>query len=370
MMFSHMLSGFENEFEGGSDDGFADQSQDGASVDETVDVTTAAPPTSRDRILEQAEIDALMGGTADKVTHKKGIDVLLDSSTINHERLPMLEVVFDRLIKLLGTSLRNFTSDIVEVSLEDVYSTRFGDHLNAVELPALLGVFRAKEWESNPFILTINQTLIYTVIDALLGGRKVTAPTPIETRMFSAIERNLMTRLFQVILKEFSTAFSPITQVTFDFDRLETSPRFAMIARPANVSIVANFRIELNHRVGNIEFILPYSSLEPIRETLLQMFMGEKFGHDRIWETHLATEVWGTETTLTGFLGSTTLSLKDVLKWVPGTTVMLPTRAKDMVNVFAENVPVGNGHMGACNGHISIQMENFYLDLDKERKLK
>jgi len=60
----------------------------------------------------------------------------------------MLEVVFDRLVRMLTTSLRNFTSDNVEVSLDAITSTRFGDYLNSVPLPAMLAVFKAEQWDN------------------------------------------------------------------------------------------------------------------------------------------------------------------------------------------------------------------------------
>lgn len=52
----------------------------------------------------------------------------------------------------------------------------------------------------------------------------------------------------------------------------------------------------MEDRGGRIELLLPYATLEPIRKMLLQQFMGEKFGRDNIWEGHLATEMWTTET--------------------------------------------------------------------------
>ena len=60
----------------------------------------------------------------------------------------MLEVVFDRLVRMMTTSFRNFTSDNVEVSLDNITSIRFGDYLNSIPLPAMLAVFRAVEWGS------------------------------------------------------------------------------------------------------------------------------------------------------------------------------------------------------------------------------
>ena len=97
---------------------------------------------------------------------------IVDSTVVSYERLPMLEIVFDRLVRLMTTSLRNFTSDNVEVSLDRITSVRFGDYMNSIPLPAVLSVFKAEEWE-NFGLATVDSSLIYSIIDVLLGGRRV-----------------------------------------------------------------------------------------------------------------------------------------------------------------------------------------------------
>ena len=62
--------------------------------------------------------------------------------------------------------------------------------------------------------------------------------------------------------------------------------------------MLARLRIDMEDRGGRLELLLPYATLEPVRELLLQQFMGEKFGRDSIWETHLAEELWNTEVEL------------------------------------------------------------------------
>src|SRR6185295_3634733 len=108
------------------------------------------------------------GGGADKPS---GIQAILSSALVSYERLPMLEIVFDRLVRLLSTSLRNFTSDNVEVSLDKITALRFGDYLNSIPLPAMLGVFKAEEWD-NFGLMTVESSLIYSIVDVLLGGRR------------------------------------------------------------------------------------------------------------------------------------------------------------------------------------------------------
>ncbi len=132
----------------------------------------------------------------------------------------------------------------------------------------------------------------------LLGGRRGTIAMRVEGRPYTTIERVLVTRLVEVILHDARKAFDPLTAVDFELDRIETNPRFAAIAQPANAAILVKLRIDMEDRGGRCELLLPYATLEPIRKMLLQNFMGEKFGRDNIWEGHLATELWSAPTTL------------------------------------------------------------------------
>src|SRR5262249_59226030 len=154
-----------------------------------------------------------------------GIRAIIDSALVSYERLPMLEVVFDRLVRMMSTSLRNFTSDNVEVSIDNITSIRFGDYLNSIPLPAMLSVFKAEEWD-NYRLLTVDSALIYSIVDVLLGGRRGTAAMRIAGRPYTTIERNLVERLVDVVLQDLSGAFEPISNVRFLFDRLGVNPLF------------------------------------------------------------------------------------------------------------------------------------------------
>src|SRR5690606_34938695 len=67
---------------------------------------------------------------------------------------------------------------------------------------------------------------------------------------------------------------------------------------PSNACVLVRLRVDMEDRGGKLELLLPYATLEPVRELLLQQFMGEKFGRDSIWETHLAEELRSTEVSL------------------------------------------------------------------------
>ncbi|HBC08989.1 MAG: flagellar motor switch protein FliM [Alphaproteobacteria bacterium] len=326
---------------------------DGASTD----VGMAAPEATR--VLNQDEIDSLLGfdDSHEEGAEKSGIQAILSSALVSYERLPMLEVVFDRLVRLMSTSLRNFTSDNVEVSLDNIASIRFGDYLNSIPLPAMLSVFKAEEWD-NFGLITVDSSLIYSIVDVLLGGRRGTAAMRIEGRPYTTIERSLVERMIHVMLTDLSAAFEPLSPVTFRFDRLETNPRFATISRPSNAAIVTRLRIDMEDRGGRLELLLPYATLEPVRELLLQMFMGEKFGRDSIWETHLAEELWMTEVDLEAVIDQQVVSLQKVFDLQEGSQMMLNATPDSPVMLSCGNVPLYIGRMGRKGGRIAVRIED------------
>ena len=311
-----------------------------------------------ERVLNQEEIDSLLGFdvNSEQVQDKSGVRAIINSALVSYERLPMLEIVFDRLVRLMTTSLRNFTSDNVEVSLDSITSIRFGDYLNSIPLPAILAVFRAEELD-NYGLLTVDSNLIYSIVDVLLGGRRGTAAMRIEGRPYTTIERVLVQQMVQVVLADARLAFEPLTPVSFTLDRLETNPRFAAIARPANAAILVKLRVDMEDRGGRVELLLPYATLEPIRKMLLQQFMGEKFGRDNIWEGHLASELWTTNVEVRAVLDEQQLSLSDVLNLKVGDTMMLNATPDSLIELKAGAIPLTRGRMGRRNAHIAVRVE-------------
>ena len=317
-----------------------------------------APSAPPQRVLNQAEIDSLLGfdaGPSDG-ENRTGMQRIISSGLVSYERLPMLEIVFDRLVRIMSTSLRNFTSDNVEVGIDNILSLRFGDYLNSIPLPAMLAVFKAEEWD-NYGLMVVDSAMIYSIVDVLLGGRRGTAAMRIEGRPYTTIERTLVERLIQVVLADLSQSFDPLCPVTFRFERLEVNPRFATISRLSNAAVLARLRVDMEDRGGRVELLLPYATLEPVRELLLQQFMGEKFGRDSIWETHLAEELWNTDIDLEVVLDEQVMRLSDVMDLKPGSRIVLNTSPGGTVQLRCGTVTLFEGQVGRRKSKLAVRIE-------------
>lgn len=310
-----------------------------------------------DRVLNQDEIDGVLGFSMRELSASGagGVQAIVDSGVVQYERLPMLEIVFDRMIRLLSTSLRNLFQDNVEVTLDNITSVRFGDYLNAILLPTLLGVFRAEQWE-NSGLVTVDSNLAYATFDLLLGGKRGGSSSRLDGRPFTAIEMTLVRRLVEIVLGDLEMSFQPLSPVSFGIDRIETNPRFATITRPGNAAILISLRLDVDGRGGMLQILFPYATIEPIRELLTQSFMGEKLGRDHVWEGHLATEIWQADVTMDAVLHEMMLPLKQVMSLKVGETLMFDAKPSDLITVRCGDWALTQGRIGRVDGHIAVQV--------------
>lgn len=315
-----------------------------------------------DHILDQSEIDSILGnafGSEDSGS-VGGLERVIGSGLVTYERLPMLEVVFDRLMRIVSTSLRNFTNDNVEVSIDGINSMRFGDYLNGIPASCVFAVFKAEEWE-NYGLMVVDSSLTYSMVDVLLGGGGNARPLNVEGRVHTTIERALIEKMVRLILSDLSSGFNPICAINFKFERLEVNSRFAAISRSSNAVFVARMRVEMDDRGGNIDVLLPYATLEPVRDLLLQQFMGEKFGRDSIWETHLGAELRGTDVELEAVLSEQTMKLSEVIALREGALIVLDQRPGQPVKLRCGEIPMFTGRLGRKKESIAVKIEEDLL---------
>src|SRR5258708_1262472 len=150
----------------------------------------------------------------------------------------------------MTTSLRNFTSDNVEVSLDNISSIRFGDYLNSIPLPAILSVFRAEELD-NFGLLTVDSNLIYSIVDVLLGGRRGTAAMRIEGRPYTTIERVLVEPMVEAVLDEQQVDLRKVLALNGgDPLRLNATPDSLVELRAGTIPLTRGRMGRRNHHIA------------------------------------------------------------------------------------------------------------------------
>jgi flagellar motor switch protein FliM len=86
--------------------------------------------------------------------------------------------------------------------------------------------------------------------------------------------------------------------------------------------------------------------------------MGEKFGRDTIWETHLSEELWMTDIDLTVILDEQILSLGKIFELKVGSQLKLKATPKSTVDVRCGPIPLFKGVMGRKDENIAIKISD------------
>jgi flagellar motor switch protein FliM len=323
-----------------------------------------------ERILNQDEIDSLLGFSLEEENGAKrgGIRALINSALVSYERLPMLEVVFDRLVRLMTTSLRNFTSDNVECRwMHPVDALRRLSQLD----PAAGHPRRVQGQAARQFRPADGR------FEPDLLDRRRSAGRPSRHRGHArrgpALHHDRARagqRMVEVILHDARKAFDPLTAVDFELDRIETNPRFAAIAQPANAAILVKLRIDMEDRGGRCELLLPYATLEPIRKMLLQHFMGEKFGRDNIWEGHLATELWSAPTALRVVLDEFQAPLGKMMNLQVGDTLIMNATPDSKAQLMCGDIHLTHGQVGRIGQNVAMRVEAPITHAAKKRVME
>ncbi|CAO3351608.1 FliM/FliN family flagellar motor switch protein [Azospirillum melinis] len=290
------------------------------------------------------ERDAEAGWTPPALS--PGLAALLWNRRISVDRLPMLEVVVDRFVRMLATSLRAYSDAPVDVTLVSMRSVRFGDWVNDETGERPLIPFRADPWNDYG-LLAVDRAFVEALGEALLGGDPTDVCLRIPSRALSTLDLELAMGTARRLLGDLGTAFQPVATVRFDADRIETSPRFAVIARPASGCMCVRLMVALDGRSGGLDLILPYGLLEPVRPQLQSMFAGERFGNDPLWHRHLLRETLCSLTTVQVVVGTVELPLSDLLAAAPGTVFALDGDADGAVRVEVAGRSMASGRLCA-----------------------
>lgn len=320
---------------------------------------TQKPGADPDEVVwrEASPLSGLLGFdfSAEEGADRSGLKALINSALVSHRRLPMLDVVFDRTARLMSTSLRQLTNENVEVTLDNVSSTRFSDFIQTQTSSGVIGVVHAKGLDGYA-LLAADGALVHGVVDLLLGGRRGVS-AGLDQRALTAIELGLAGRMLAMMTEDLDEAFAPVLAAGFTLDRVETTPRFAAIAQDASVCALAKFRVRIDDFTSKAMILAPHATIEPVRELLSRDFIGESGAADEIWRRRLQQGVTAAGVDLRAVLADRIMTIAEIGKIRPGDTVTFSTNADARVELRSGSAAVAKGRVGRLGETVAVKLD-------------
>ncbi|MBS0236562.1 MAG: FliM/FliN family flagellar motor switch protein [Proteobacteria bacterium] len=284
----------------------------------------------------------------------KGVQLLLNQSSSAYSKLPMLEVICDKFIRLASGSMRNYMADMVDIKMVGITSTRFGDYMANCS-NSIIGLFKASSL-NNIGLLTIESKLVYSMVDILFGGRKVPPVLKVEDRPFTSIETGIARNISELILTELGNSFEQVMHVNFELERLETNQKFAMVLRPEDNVVAIELEVILDQRSGHLTVLLPYITLDPIKKLLAKSYTAASGHKDPAWVSHLETEVARSQVKVEVSLHGKGIIFGQLAELKVGQTIMLDKPSDCPCNLILNGNTIASVALGCVGENVAVTM--------------
>lgn len=249
------------------------------------------------------------------------IDEIIRMSDFSFERLPMLEIIGERLADGISLALPDLIGVLCEASLKQLDYVPMTQAMDALSQPSIMAVC-GSQMLNGETLLAMDATLVLTALELMLGG-DAKEEVNYRNKEFTSIERGFGLRLGQLIATEVCNSMAVVGDVDMEVDRVETSPDLAAVTQPANLCARMRVTVVLAGHAGLLEVILPYDALQPVRNKLSKVHFGEPSEDGNPWREQILEQIERSNVELETVFAEVSLPIQDIMKWQTNTTINL-----------------------------------------------
>jgi flagellar motor switch protein FliM len=326
------------------------------------------------QVLSQSEVDALLaavsdgdvtsggdqaaGGGAGGATDDGKVVVAYDLTSqdrIIRGRLPQLDVIYERFMRAFRVSLSSALRRIATLNHASTDFLKFGEFINTLPMPTCMSVLRFNALRGSA-LLVIESKLAYALVDSFFGGDD-RPYTKIEGKDFTPIEISIVRKVVELAIDDLESAWASVEKIDCSFVRTEVNPQFVGIVPPTDVVIASTFDVELENANGTMTVVIPYATIEPIKQKLSSGFQVESDQTDKkLWTSIIRDQLMETQIDIRVALGQTEIQLKDLMNLKVGDVIPLDQDISSEFDVEVEGVKKFKGFWGINHGSVAMQV--------------
>lgn len=323
------------------------------------------------QVLSQSEVDALLAAVSEGEVAASGGDTqnngapkddrvvvvydLTSQDRIIRGRLPQLDVIYEKFMRSFRVSLSSALRKIAALNHASTDFLKFGEFINTLPMPTCMSVLRFNALRGSA-LLVIESKLAYALVDSFFGGDD-RPYTKIEGKDFTPIELSIVRKVVELAIDDLENAWASVEKIDASFVRTEVNPQFVGIVPPTDVVIASTFDVELENANGTITLVIPYATIEPIKQKLANGFQVESDQTDKkLWTSIIQEQLLETDVEVRVELGQTEILLKDLMKLKPGDVIPLDHDVNGEFDVQIENVKKFKGYHGVNHGSVAVQV--------------
>lgn len=321
-----------------------------------------------EKILSQDEVDALLGGvvSGDVDTTPKDEPVagarpydLQHQERIIRGRMPTLDMINDRFIRLQSVSWGNTLRKVIDFTIVSTQIVKFGEVLKKFPLPSSLNIFHMDPLRGHG-LFVMDAMLVYLLVDHFFGGSGQTHVKP-EGRDFTLIQQRIIKTVVNLAVADLAKAWEPVQKVTIQHVRSESNPQFGMVVSVSEIVVAVKFQVQIEDNTRDLFLVYPYAMLEPIKEKLYSGLISDHLEQDLPWANRFKDQLQHCSVQATVRLGTAKVRVRDVLNFVPGDVLVLEQSPGDPIDCFVEGQLKFQGSAVVLKGNQAVRVSRVLL---------
>ena len=326
------------------------------------------------QVLSQSEVDALLaavsegeiaasedgGGSGSGGGRPKDDRVVVSYDLTSQDRiirgrLPQLDVIYEKFMRSFRVSLSSALRKIATLNHASTDFLKFGEFINTLPMPTCMSVLRFNALRGSA-LLVIESKLAYALVDNFFGGAD-RPYTKIEGKDFTAIELQIVRKVVDLAIGDLEEAWLSVEKIDCSFVRTEINPQFVGIVPPTDIVIASTFDVELENANGIITLVIPYSTIEPIKQKLASGFQVESDQTDKkLWASTIIEQLLQTVVEIKVDLGESDIDVEELMRMQVGDVIPLNQDATAEFDIQIEGARKFKGYYGIHHGSVAVQV--------------
>jgi flagellar motor switch protein FliM len=275
---------------------------------------------------------------------------------VGKEQMRALQTLHEGFGRNFGAALSALLRSIVEVKLTSVDQLTYSEFVFSLENPTCFNLLKADPLEGH-LILDINPSILYPIIDRLLGGGRDSSI--VTRRPLTEIELRLVSRITGLFLDELKRAWENILKLDLAVVRVESNPQLVQIVPPNEVVVLIGFELTLGELRGMMNLCIPFNSIERIGHKLTSESWVAYGRHGATPETmqRIASNLHGALVEVVVELADTRITTGDLIGLRVGDIITTEKDIHGPLSVNIEGVPKFFARPGAYKGRKAIQVD-------------
>lgn len=255
------------------------------------------------------------------------------------DQLRTLQMLHETFARLAGSALSAYLRTPVTVDLISLEQVPYEEYLRSINqsvftilsLPPLSG----------QAVLECEFSLVFSMIDRMLGGPGKGIPRNVLTDIERPLVRQILERLFGAL----KSSWEGVVMVNPGIEGMETSGQFVQIAPPSDIVVTVLLEVKLGNQRGAMSLCVPYVVLKPITTKLSgqKWFATNNRKSGKGARAILSHKLQGARVECTVHLGNAQISMNEFVNLKPGDVVRLDQRTERELRLLIGNVPKFHG---------------------------